>query len=395
MEGSKKREEFISSLKTNNNDDDEIRRFIEESEKMKPTIGELAEGYKSILSDLGEVFFVIVENYNECLKIAKRNEIIGDVKLKARIKDFSSSRLNTDKKILDDIFGMELIAPTEEGKEFLMLFNRLAFEIKKEKKHRKEQTGYTAYHCMGDLKINEKKLENLQEKIKKIIASSKTQEYKRSKISKEFDQERDVKDVDIFPYLRKQIEDSQRLDGITSVLEKMLKYILTVETNIDLPIIEFQFKTAEVAENAIRGTSSHSKYKETDERKIRNKLIEGKLIRGVNSPWKFEGTEKGIKLQDFYKTLLENWPFLKDDIIKRRENNEMEDKELFSTYDRLTAEQFPFFRKYIPEYEYDDINKEESWQTLKIAMTSNTLERDEPLKEDVLESKVPKNDEGR
>jgi hypothetical protein len=28
-------------------------------------------------------------------------------------------------------------------------------------------------------------------------------------------------------------------------------------------------------------------------------------------------------------------------------------------------------------------------------MTSNTLERDEPLKEDVLESKVPKNDEGR
>lgn len=354
MEGSKKREEFISSLKTNN----------------------------------------IVENYNECLKIAKRNEIIGDVKLKARIKDFSSSRLNTDKKILDDIFGMELIAPTEEGKEFLMLFNRLAFEIKKEKKHRKEQTGYTAYHCMGDLKINEKKLENLQEKIKKIIASSKTQEYKRSKISKEFDQERDVKDVDIFPYLRKQIEDPQRLDGITSVLEKMLKYMLTVETNIDLPIIEFQFKTAEVAENAIRGTSSHSKYKETDERKIRNKLIEGKLIRGVNSPWKFEGTEKGIKLQDFYKTLLENWPFLKDDIIKRRENNEMEDKELFSTYDRLTAEQFPFFRKYIPEYEYD-INKEESWQTLKIAMTSNTLESDEPLKEDVLESKVPKNDEGR
>lgn len=206
---------------------------------------------------------------------------------------------------------------------------------------------------------------------------------------------RDVKDVDIFPYLRKQIEDPQRLDGITSVLEKMLKYMLTVETNIDLPIIEFQFKTAEVAENAIRGTSSHSKYKETDERKIRNKLIEGKLIRGVNSPWKFEGTEKGIKLQDFYKTLLENWPFLKDDIIKRRENNEMEDKELFSTYDRLTAEQFPFFRKYIPEYEYDDINKEESWQTLKIAMTSNTLERDEPLKEDVLESKVPKNDEGR
>ena len=84
----------------------------------------------------------------------------------------------------------------------------------------------------------------------------------------------------------------------------------------------------------------------------------------------------------------------KYDIIKRRENNEMEDKELFSTYDRLTAEQFPFFRKYIPEYEYD-INKEESWQTLKIAMTSNTLESDEPLKEDVLESKVPKNDEGR
>ena len=60
-----------------------------------------------------------------------------------------------------------------------------------------------------------------------------------------------------------------------------------------------------------------AKYKETDERKIRNKLIEGKLIRGVNSPWIFEGTEKGIKLQDFYKTLLENWPLFKDDIFIR------------------------------------------------------------------------------
>ena len=68
---------------------------------------------------------------------------------------------------------------------------------------------------------------------------------------KEFDQERDVKDVDIFPYLRKQIEDPQRLDGITSVLEKMLKYILTVETNIDLPIIEFQFKELNYEENQL------------------------------------------------------------------------------------------------------------------------------------------------
>lgn len=97
MEGSKKREEFISSLKTNNNDD-EIRRFIEESEKMKPTIGELAEGYKSILSDLGEGFFVIVENYNECLKIAKRNEIIGDVKLKGESKIFRVQDLIQIKK---------------------------------------------------------------------------------------------------------------------------------------------------------------------------------------------------------------------------------------------------------------------------------------------------------
>lgn len=393
MEENEQRRKFINSLKLIS--EEKFRIFREETEKMKPTMGELAEGYKSIISDLGEGFFVIVENYNECLKIAKRNEIVGDVKLKARIKDFSSSRLNTDKKILDDIFGMELIAPTEEGKEFLMLFNRLAFEIKKEKKHRKEQTGYTAYHCMGDLKLSEEKLENLQEKIKRMILKSETQEYKRSKASKRFNQEKDVETVSIFPYLKKQIEDPKRLDRVTSVLEKMLEQMLTVKPNIDLPIIEFQFKTAEIAENAIRGTASHSKYKETDERKIRNKLIGGKLIRGINSPWKFEGTEEGIQLQDFYKTLLENWPFLTDDIIERREKNEMEDRELFSTYDRLTADQFPFFRKYIPKYEYDDINKEENWQKLKIAMISNSLESDEPLKEDVLESKRPKNGEER
>lgn len=118
MEYGEKRKKFISQFAANVKGISGIKKkFYDDTVKMKPTLGEIADGYRGFIADLGGGFLEIAENYNMCLEIAKNNELIGDVKLKARIKDFSSSRINTDKKILDDVFGMEIVTPTEEEKE--------------------------------------------------------------------------------------------------------------------------------------------------------------------------------------------------------------------------------------------------------------------------------------
>lgn len=355
-------------------------KFNQQSEKMQPTIGELADGYRSFITDLGEGFLEIVENYNMCLEIAKSKELIGDVKLKARIKDFSSARINSDKKILDDVFGMEIVTPTEREKEILILFNHLVFDISKNKKFNKP-TGYKAYHCMGD--FSPKNVE-IREWIKDTVNNEKAREYKRSKIGRPIVYDKKSM-VSIFPTLQKEIKDPKKISEITKVFEEMKEYIETTNNDLALPIIETQFKTTEVEENAIRGTAAHSKYKPTDEKNIKDKFKNGQLIRGINSPWKFEGTARGLRLQDFYKTLIENWPFLKETLMERRDlGKEGKDKEKTSKFDMLTASQFPFLRKYISPCKYDESKKEEKWGALKVAMVVNRLDETEPLEDELL-----------
>lgn len=355
-------------------------KFNEESEKMQPTIGELADGYRSYIADLGEGFLQIAENYNMCIEIAKQNELIGDVKLKARIKDFSSARINSDKKILDDVFGMEIVAPTETEKEILMLFNHLMFDISKDKKYNKP-TGYKAYHCMGDFSPKDV---NIKEWIKDTVENSETREYKRSKVGRPIVYDKRSM-VSIFPTLRKYIKNQKELNELTETFEEMKEYMETIDPELILPVIETQFKTAEVAENALRGTAAHSKYKPADEKMIEAKFEKGELIRGINSPWKFEGTSRGLKLQDFYDTLLENWPFVKRIIVYRRsQGKEAKDREKVSIFDSLTASQFPFLRKYIPYAKYDESKKEEKWGALKVAMIANRLDETGALDENVV-----------
>ena len=44
--------------------EEERKKFDEETERMKPTIGEIADGYRGFISDLGEGFLEIVEKNN-------------------------------------------------------------------------------------------------------------------------------------------------------------------------------------------------------------------------------------------------------------------------------------------------------------------------------------------
>ena len=364
---SDKRKEFIQQIAYQINNA-AINKFLNETKTTNDW--EMADGYRSFISDLGEGFLEIAENYNMCIEIAKNNELIGDVKLKARIKDFSSSRLNTDTKILDDIFGIELVTPTETEKEILMLFNHLVFNISKDKKYNKP-TGYIAYHCMADFAPKE---DYIKEWIKRTVLKTKTREYKRTKKNdKEPKSKKNM--VYIFPELQTKIKETTYLNEIVRSFREMIDYMELTDDSLDLPTIEFQFKTAEVAENAIRGTAAHTKYKNDNEKLIEDKFKSGNLIRGVNSPWKFDGTSEGLKLQDFYDTLLQNWPFLRKIIVQRRNEGQEEiDTEKTSVFDHLTATQFPFLREYISaNYTYDDSKKEENWGKLKEVMVAHRI----------------------
>lgn len=368
-----KRKEFIKQFSYQVNEI-AVKKFLNDTKET--SIWDMADGYRTFISDLGEGFLEISENYNMCIEIAKANELIGDVKLKARIKDFSSSLLNsqTEGKILDDIFGMELVTPSERDKEILMLFNHLTFSINRDKKYNKP-TGYVAYHCMADFKPTEK---NFKEWIKETVSSAKTREYKRTKKDdKKPKNKRNM--VSIFPILQREIKNPKFLNELVKCFEEMFEYMQATDTNLDLPTIEFQFKTSEVEENGIRGGAAHSKYKDEDEALIMRKFMDGELIRGVNSPWKFNGTPTGLQLQDFYVTLKENWPFLRKTIAHRRKiGKEDKDRDKCAIFDWLTAIQYPFLKKYVQtNRKYDDSKskKDEYWGFLKAAMVANIINR--------------------
>lgn len=374
-----KRKEFIKQFSYQINTM-AVKKFL--SDTKETSIWDMANGYRSFISDLGEGFLEIAENYNTCIEIAKANELIGDVKLKARIKDFSSSLLNSETKgkILDDIFGMELVAPTEKDKEILMLFNHLVFSIRKDKKYNKP-TGYVAYHCMADFNPREK---DIKEWIKQTVNSAKTREYKRTKKDdKEPKTKRNF--VYVFQVLQREIKNASFLNELVKTFKEMIEYMKITDPDLNLPTIEFQFKTAEVEENGIRGAAAHSKYKNQSEEMILRKFSNGELIRGVNSPWKFNGTPTGLKLQDFYDTLLENWPFLRKTIVQRRnKGKENKDREKSAIFDYFTATQYPFLRKYVLTHrKYDDSKKDEHWGFLKGAMVANRINSNKTMEEEL------------
>lgn len=363
------------------------KKFIEENESKRTSIGEHIDGYKKYILDLGDGFIQFAEVYNQCIEIAKDNEVIGNTGLKVRIKDFSSASSNTEHKLLDDVFGMQISAKTEADKEFLILFNYLIFEIQKNKKYDKPN-GYAAYHHIGDLSI--KSTEEIKELIKQIIETSETREYKRAKHNPTYDKEKMVK---VFKYLPKEIDSKAKFNRIADTLQEMLQLMQYAELEpSQIPLIEFHFMTSDAEEKAIRGTASHSKYKSGQTKVVRQMFRDGRLFRGINSPWKFEGRPKGLVLQNFYTTILENWPFLVNDIVERRkEGKESSDIVKNAEFDILLASQFPFLRKYLknnPE-NYPDDKQDEKWGALKTIMIANKIDFNNKV--DTIEDALVKN----
>lgn len=349
----------------------EIKKLNEESENMKPTIGEIADGYKKFVNELGEGFLKLAEAYNQCIEIAKSNEVIGDASLKIRIKDFSSALKNSEEKILDDVFGMQIVTPTEKEKEFFILFNHLLFDMQKDKEYNKKN-GYIAYHCTGDFSLKD---EDVETKVKELIKTAQAREYKYSKSKPLYEKN---KMVSIFPELSKKNQNSAEFKMMIQTLKEMLELMKIAEIKRgETPITEFHFMTSEVEQESIRGTANHAAYKKGKSILIRQFFRDARLFRGINSPWKFEADKNGLHLQDFYETLLENWPFLKQDIItRRREGKEQKDLEKNSKFDILLASQFPFLRKYIgkDDSEYPEKYQAEKWGVLKGILIANRID---------------------
>lgn len=383
MNENEKRKEFLKNLISQV---DELA-FEKECEKMKPGINEIADGYRSYIADLGEGFLKMVERYNQCIQIARYNEVVGDTKIKARIKDFSSSCTNTEVKMLDDVFGMEIVTSTELEKEFFILFNYLLFDIGegKDKKFNKS-SGYIAYHCRGDYNPKEGDFKKL---IKETIENAKVKEYKYSKSGIAAKDKKNL--VDAFPTLKDVLNNPRHLKEVTDTLIEMLEHMKKIDlSKTNMPILEFHFLTNEVEQTALRGTANHADYKKTNQKLIEDYFMDGRLIRGINAPWKFVSNGDKIILQDFYDTLLDNWNFLRDEIVeKRKMGKEKSEEETNAKFDRLTATVFPFLRKYLDtSYKYDE-KKEEKWGLLKVILVTNKIdfnyEEVKPIEDGLLE----------
>lgn len=377
------------------------KKFEEECEMMKPTIGEIADGYKGFVNDLGGAFLNFAEAYNQCVQIAKKNKIISKVSMKIRIKDFSSSFRNTDAKLLDDVFGMQLVTgpeikPDKEGKierlkgavkdsaeeekEFLMLFNNLLVDIQNHKKYNKNN-GYEAYHCTGDFKLD---TENIEQRVLDMVNNMVAREYKYSKHEPQYEKNKMVKG---FPYLAKKINNPEELKRIIKTLEEMIELMQIAEIKEDeTPLIEFHFMTSDVEEISINGSANHSIYKNDKNKMIKQFFNDGRLFRGINSPWKFVADENGLHLQDFYDTLSENWPFLNRDIENRKsKGKENRDIERNSKFDKLLASQFTFLRKYIgtEDSEYPEKYQQEKWGVLKGILVANRIDPSRNFEQDL------------
>jgi len=308
----------------------------------EPILEEIINAYNKYVFDLGGYFLEFAEAYNQALQTVKKTGTIIST-LKIRIKDFSSARSNSEKKELDDMFGMEIATTTELEKEEVILFNELLFGSIKSKEWKKteKEGGYSAFHNTGYPEIKE--FENLQDKIVETIENSQTEQWTTS--SKK---QKERKKVNIFRILKEEIKDEQKLSKITTTMERML--IKIAESNLDfdkIPMIESHILTLAKQREAIMGESAHYKYKKgIAEDKIKELYETGKLFRGINAPWKWDGREQGLALQRFDETIEQNWPFLSEIIQENRYSGNV-GRMTGEEYDTYFAKIFPFLRKYV------------------------------------------------
>lgn len=333
--------------------------------------------YRKYLTDNISGFIDFMETFNQCINIMVSNMYLPPtVEFKARIKDCVGAVKTTTRKTLDDIFGFEIITPTETEKEVLMLFVHTIFDDEfcfRAKNHNKSN-GYKAHHCVGVLR-NEIS-EDLSD-IEQYICNAKVKAIKKkyTTLSKELQakipREELYENVDLYPKLKEQILINGHLDQeIHQALKEVLHYIGQEYSNKErknsVPVTEVQFKTLAVATEAIYGTARHADYKDVDQEETIRKFNNKEFIRLVNFPFKWnrdilDGT---MKLQTTDKTLMEMRPFLRMLKAFNDRNNTC------AGYDANIVTVFPQLRSYIEKVDGnidipENADPNEIWEKIK------------------------------
>ena len=353
-----------------------------EEEKRKREI----EAYKDFINEALPGYVRFMEVLNSVIAQLEAKGIIGKTKIRARLKAINSAINNTDEKILDDIFGFELIAQNERDKEILMVIihNLFMKEYIRQKNHNKSN-GYFAHHCVGSVKrdLDGREALNLQEHILEAQTNELKEEYRDMPIK----EQRKFKRSDIFtkkvryPTLRNEILQQGKIDekvheGIKRALDFANQYLnREPELRKRIPVLEAQFKTVAVEEEAKRGTAQHVKYKSVNEDDVKTKYIQRKLVRGVDFPFVFVRNGEGkLEIEQTDKTLIDMWPFLEDVIQRSSEIH----KYPIMNYDMYFAKVFPSLEPFVrgnlknePSLLVDNFSQENIWDIIKSKILRN------------------------
>lgn len=253
--------------------------FLNQIKYYEPNDQQKAELYESFRNEQKGQFLLYINYINEMLCILKDYRIVSDfTKFNARIKA-PESAINNDNgdKALDDVFGMEVDFATPGEKFFVSELIKGTLNTVQEKIHKKDN-GYEAYHVMGypvsknvivqtfenllNRKIDPKEefdrfYEGLSEKNRQITDAEK------EKKMKYFDEFKDSFEP-YSSYIKTRMNEryfSQLKEDLQIAEEVYLQKQKEAGINENIPFIEFQSKTIQVAIEANIGEARHDKYK--------------------------------------------------------------------------------------------------------------------------------------
>lgn len=210
--------------------------FKERIKVYVPTAREKATAYNKFVIDQQNSFILFINYINKYINELREKGIISNfLEIRARIKASNSAFQNDEKKMLDDIFGMEFVCATE--KEIKVVRDHIGKFVStiRNKKHNKDN-GYKAIHsvCVPTEQTIEK-LNSIQD---------------------------DNYHADFFP------------------------------------VIEMQFKTIAVDYEGNYGRASHEKYKGTDIKEIQRLYNSGKLVPGMYIPYMWVSDAENDKMRE-------------------------------------------------------------------------------------------------
>lgn len=364
---------------------------FKESIKCEPQKSEKeqqVDAYIEFVKSQGQNFIEFIEVLNDCIGIAEKYELIGDTNIKARIKDFDSSFRNTEKKAVDDTFGVEIIPTTERDREWIMLLTELIFKVGKNKGLRITDNGYVAYNQMVSLRddIADYNFSNIMG----IIKNAKIQEKRSHSSSK-------MVTVDKYPILKAQLQSGQNLEfndiekrAMIEIVQKLNAFrnkIKVFKTCSYMPLIEMQMKTSAVADDAIRGAARHDNYKiqkktgqtqaefelaiKENQERIKRLYQSGYLKRGVNVPIKFERVNKKMIIQKFEDSILDSHPDLRTSIVLDRIDSNMKKTREYNKHTAKLLSIFPFLKSYV-QYKGENFTEEIKTE-LKLLMKNTDI----------------------